>query len=145
MCDENTAKLSEEIRGYDPNDLINEARFAYWAVIDLFGHVTLAGYMEWINDIDLWRVDVPMTSKTAGFTKFIGKGAIYGITPVHEEVARLAAENIHYRPVDYWVVATSPMSPAYTTQHYEYDHPGEDDDEADSNRYYDPDEVAPST
>jgi hypothetical protein len=66
----------------------NKAVFEVYALVELFGHQRLAG-------AGFIRVDVPQTSRRAGFTRFFGPSAIYGITPVDEAVAKALAESIY--------------------------------------------------
>lgn len=72
-----------------------------WAIVELFGHKRLAGFVssQVVGSGALVRIDVPATDAdsrpaTAEYSKFVGNAAIYGITPVTEEVARRAAREI---------------------------------------------------
>jgi len=88
--------------------------FRTWAVIQLFGHVTLAGEVseQTIADFAFVRLDVPATSGgQEAFTKFYGPSAIYDITPTTEDVARAAVENLRPRPVSVYLLP-SPRSNA---------------------------------
>jgi hypothetical protein len=75
--------------------------FAAWAIVELFGHSQIAGRVteEAIGGASFIRVDVPEVNGQAAFTKFYGGGAIYSITPVSEEVVRIAVERMRVRPV----------------------------------------------
>ena len=68
--------------------------YASWAIVELFGHQQIAGYLseQTIGGTTFLRVDVPETSRAAAYTKLYGAGAIYAITPTTEELARAAAE-----------------------------------------------------
>lgn len=82
--------------------------FEGWAVVELFGHSTIAGY---VTEVSLFgtafmRVDVPETNGNPGYTKMFGGNAIYGITPTSEEIATQAASRIDFRPVNEWTVPT---------------------------------------
>jgi hypothetical protein len=82
-------------------------KFEGWAVVEMLGHKRLAGLVseQVLAGASLVRVDVPETlhrRDTAGFgghtveakpayTKFIGVGSIYCITPCTEETARKCA------------------------------------------------------
>lgn len=75
--------------------------FEGWAIVELFGHKRMAGYVssQEIAGGSLVRIDVPATEAdrapaTAEYTKLVGVAAIYGITPCTEEVARRAARAI---------------------------------------------------
>lgn len=76
--------------------------FKCWCIVELFGHVTLAGYVseQAIGGASFIRLDVPAVNGQAEFTKLLGAGAIYSITPTSEEVARSAIEHIRARPVN---------------------------------------------
>ena len=75
--------------------------FKSWAVLELFGHQTLAGYVSdfTFGGDSFVRVDVPETSKEPAFTKMYGAKAIYSISPVSEVVARSRAEAIGMKPI----------------------------------------------
>lgn len=73
-------------------------KFDSWGVIEVMGHKKFAGRIteQTIAGAALIRVDVPELSMPDGstrnaFSKLIGVGSIYCITPTTEEVARKAA------------------------------------------------------
>jgi hypothetical protein len=82
-------------------------KFEGWAVVEMLGHKQLAGMVteQVLAGAALIRVDVPETTHShdvSGFggrtvtvkpayTKFIGVGSIYCITPCTEETCRRAA------------------------------------------------------
>lgn len=70
--------------------------FETWAVVELFGHKQIAGKVseQVIGGCTFVRVDVPATTDRPAYSKMYGNGAIYCITPVVEEIARLAAHEI---------------------------------------------------
>ncbi len=78
-----------------------------WAIIELFGHQRIAGYMteQVIGGQGFIRVDVPEIAADGSqqaiqpHTKFYGPGAVYAINPVDESLARLAARQIRHAPV----------------------------------------------
>jgi hypothetical protein len=80
--------------------------FESWAFVELFGHMRIAGKVSesTIGGCSFVRLDVPATTGKPGYTRYLGNGAIYSITPCSEEYARLAAHTIErYRdpiPVD---------------------------------------------
>ncbi len=80
----------------------NDLETGFFAIIELFGHTTIAGYLT--QDGEFIRMDVPAVSGQDKFTKFYGPKAIYAITPTTEEIATEAAEKLSVRPVDLWVV-----------------------------------------
>jgi len=57
--------------------------YTSWAVVELFGHQQVAGYLseQTIGGSTFVRVDVPESRRSAGYTKFYGAGAVYAITP----------------------------------------------------------------
>lgn len=76
--------------------------FEFWAIIELFGHARIAGYVQSMGE--LIRVDVPAIGEDECFTKFFGLRSIYSITPTTEEIATVAARKLAVRPVDLWIV-----------------------------------------
>ncbi len=78
-----------------------EERFETWAVIELFGHTRIAGMVTeaTLGGCAFLRVDVPEANGHPGFTKYLGNGAIYSMTPVSEEIARAVAVNCRPAPV----------------------------------------------
>lgn len=71
-----------------------------WAVVEIMGHKKYAGYVseQVLGSAVLVRVDVPETDQGSVFTKpyskLIGVGSIYCITPCIEEIARRAAQQL---------------------------------------------------
>ena len=70
--------------------------FETWAVIEVMGHKRLAGFVteQTVAGAAFVRVDVPAvlnadtTVELPAFTKLLGAGSIYAITPCTEETAR---------------------------------------------------------
>ena len=74
-----------------------------WAIVEVMGHKKYAGYVteQTFGAATLLRVDVPETEQPAAFgrparttpkySKLVGIGSIYMITPCTEEIARKAA------------------------------------------------------
>jgi hypothetical protein len=83
--------------------------FEGWAIVELFGHNQIAGYVTDAPQFgtSMMRVDVPEVGINPGYTKFFGGGAIYAVTPTTEEVARVAAHQLDVRPVSVWTVPNS--------------------------------------
>lgn len=80
---------------------MNEKQESQWAVVELFGHKTIAGQItKETNPFPLLRIDVPATSDYPDYTVEYGPTAIYGITYVSEEVARATAESLRVRPIN---------------------------------------------
>lgn len=72
-----------------------------WAIVEVMGHKQFAGHVteQAIGGTALIRVDVPETvqpdgRRTATYSKLIGPGSIYMITPCTEEVAHAAAKSL---------------------------------------------------
>lgn len=90
-------------------DKETKTTFEGWAVIELFGHNQIAGYVTDTAQFgaSMMRVDVPEIGDNPGYTKFFGGAAIYAITPTTEEIARIAAQRLDVRPVSEWTVPNS--------------------------------------
>lgn len=69
------------------------------------GHKVVAGLISKSEMLGkpLLRVDVPATSAYIAFTQFYGESAIYCVTFVSEQVARLTAEQTKANPVSVYV------------------------------------------
>lgn len=69
-----------------------------WAIVEVLGHKKFAGKLteQVFGAASMFRVDVPETDQgdrtTAAYTKLIGVGSIYCITPCTEAIARAAAQ-----------------------------------------------------
>ena len=87
--------------------------FEAWAIVEIMGHVRLAGKVteETIAGVQLLRVDVPKTKTREPFTKYYGATAIYSITPTDEATATFAAEQFDQQPVQPYVLRM-PQNPA---------------------------------
>lgn len=59
-----------------------------WAVVELFGHVRLAGKISGADQygVKMLRVDVPEVDGRPRFTSYKGGSALYAVTPCSEEV-----------------------------------------------------------
>jgi hypothetical protein len=99
-----------------------------WAVVEVMGHKKFAGYVseQVIGGAALVRVDVPETDQggvfTKPYTKLIGVGSIYCITPTTEEIARRAAQQLERwnNPIPVDIVAR-PQIPATSSASFESD------------------------
>ena len=82
-----------------------ENTFSNYCVVELFGHQKIAGLVteQVIAGQGFVRVDVPETKRHPAFTRLFGSGAIYSITPVDENTARMAAESIFIEPVQVYI------------------------------------------
>ncbi len=102
---------------------MSEEKFDSWAIIELFGHTRIAGRLteQTIGGQSFIRVDVPETEDKDAFTRFFGNGAIYSITPVSEEVARVAAKRMQVQPVRIYMPELYLPEPKLTHHNDEYD------------------------
>lgn len=77
-------------------------KFDCWAVVEVMGHSRYAGRVteQAIGGCAFVRVDVPAVGERLPFTKLLGQGSIFAITPCSEEVARTVAQQCVSRPVD---------------------------------------------
>ena len=85
-----------------------------WAIVEIMGHKVVAGYITQAVQFGLpmLRIDVPATSIWPAFTRDYGAQAIYAITYVSEEVARMTAEASKVNPVAVYVPDLSEMKRA---------------------------------
>lgn len=105
----------------------------FWAIIELFGHNTIAGFVteQSIGGGAFIRVDVPAVDEEhPAFTKFYGDKAVYAITPCTEEVARIAARKLRVRPVSPYTVPVPPAN-RQLVDSYSQDDLDDDEDELD--------------
>jgi hypothetical protein len=74
-------------------------KFDEWAIVEVMGRQTFAGRVteQIFGGTSFVRVDVPAVNGTPAFTKLIGAGSIYAITPTTEEVVGRYLE--YHRPV----------------------------------------------
>jgi hypothetical protein len=86
-----------------------DGEFDQWAILELSGRKVIAGRVsgETIGGVSLVRVDVPGVEngsiKRQPFTRYYGAVAIYSITPVSEEVARMAVRHYTPRPITVYI------------------------------------------
>jgi len=76
------------------------AGFEGWAVIELMGHQTIAGYVQEASMFGgtMCRVDVPGVGDKKAWTKYLGLHAIYALTPTDPFTAREAVKELGIRP-----------------------------------------------
>lgn len=79
-------------------------KFEHWAIVEVFGHQSYAGLVteQTIGGCSFVRVDVPDIESSKGFTKLFGQGAIYGITVVDEQTAKMKAASLEKKPINEW-------------------------------------------
>lgn len=76
-----------------------------WALVELFGHQRIVGIVT-VDPVEfpgMIRVDVPDVLKDgalirSGFTRYIGRGALYGVNPISEDSARKLLPHVDGRP-----------------------------------------------
>ena len=75
--------------------------FDSWAIVEVMGHRRFSGRVteQSLGGTSFVRVDVPATKRTAPFTKLLGAGSIYCVTPCTEEIARADAETNMSNPL----------------------------------------------
>jgi hypothetical protein len=84
-----------------------EPAFEQWAIVELMGHIRMAGRVteEQHFGATLGRIDMP---KGDGFvTQFFGGSSVYRITPTTEDVARAVADRNIAEPVHRWELPVS--------------------------------------
>ena len=65
-----------------------------WAIVDLMGHVTIAGRVTKPGEFGgLWQIDIPEGDSFR--TEFFGSQAVYRVRVVSEEIARAYARPAH--------------------------------------------------
>lgn len=78
--------------------------FDSWAIVEVMGHRQFAGHVteESIGGSSFVRVDVPGNTESGlqPFTKLLGAGSIYAITPCTEETARAFAAKSRQKAFD---------------------------------------------
>ncbi len=77
------------------------APFETWAIVELMGHVRLAGRLteESRFGATLGRVDIPIGDQGDMVTQYFGGGSVYRITPTDEETARQVARYARPQPI----------------------------------------------
>lgn len=76
-----------------------------WALVEIFGHQRIVGWMT-VDPPEfpgMIRVDVPDLLKDGvvsrkGFTRYFGRAAIYGVTPVDEATVRKMLPHVDGTP-----------------------------------------------
>lgn len=75
---------------------MEESEFRQWCIIELMGHVRLAGLVseEQRFGVTLGRIDIPQGEEWV--TQYFGGTAVYRVTPTTEEIAReISRANMH--------------------------------------------------
>lgn len=81
--------------------------FEHWAIIETFDNPTLAGYIseETIAGVQMLRIDAPIVDDTPGFTKFVGKNAVAGITLVDRNAVETYIKFYRRGPFNCYIAA----------------------------------------
>jgi hypothetical protein len=82
-----------------------ETESGQWAIVEIMGRKVVAGYITQAIQFGLpmLRIDIPTTTIFPAFTQDYGAQAIYSITYVSEQVARMTAEANKVNPVSVYV------------------------------------------
>lgn len=83
----------------------DEASLQSYALVELFGHQRIVGLMT-VDPAEfpgMVRIDVPDLTKDGkverkGFTRYIGRAAIYGVTPIDEATVRMLLPSVDGKP-----------------------------------------------
>lgn len=123
-------------------DTQTESQQGQWAIVEIMGRKVVAGYITQAVQFGLpmLRIDVPATSIFPAFTQEYGAQAIYAITYVSEQVARMTSESNKVNPVSVYVPDLADMQRAQlenkrlrdeVRQLHALPKPSDDDDEDD--------------
>ena len=88
-------------------------KFDCWGVVEVMGHSRYAGRVteQAIGGCAFVRVDVPQIDDRLPFTKLLGQGSIFAITPCSEEAARTIAAQCCDRPMTIYAPSIQPQLP----------------------------------
>lgn len=91
----------------------DQSSFDNFCIVELFGHQKIAGHVteQTVGGQAFIRVDVPETKRHPAFTRLFGSGSIYSITPVSQDIATQAAEQIYVEPVTVYIPAPHQIEP----------------------------------
>lgn len=83
---------------------IETKSFEGWAIVELMGHVRLAGRVlpAPMFGTELLRIDIPDRQGADYTTQFVSGSSLYRLTPCSEEVARAVARDNEVIPVSPW-------------------------------------------
>ena len=106
-----------------------EAGFDQWAIIELMGHVKIAGHVTEVEIFGskLGRVDIPFGETFT--TQYFNGSSLYRLTPTTEEIARAVAKNNQPAPVFRWELAEVKQLPAGSDDLFTRAPDPEDDDD----------------
>jgi len=103
--------------------------FDQFAIVELFGRKIIAGRVteQVVGGQGFVRVDVPTIDGQAAYTKLLGQGAIYCITPCDEKTMLAAVQGLRPKPIDLWELHIPQLSAPVDSDENDYEK--EDDDE----------------
>jgi len=95
--------------------MTEKVNFDQWCVVELFGHQVIAGKVseQEIGGCSFIRVDVPTVEGSEEFTRFFSQGAIYSISPVSEEVAKIAVKDFCKTPISVYSPTLNKLMPGF--------------------------------
>lgn len=85
-------------------------KFDAFAIVEVMGHQVYAGRVteQTIAGAAFIRVDTPAVDGLPAFSKLLGAGSIFAITPCDEEVALRAAASYRNRPFSHLTTIRQP-------------------------------------
>jgi hypothetical protein len=107
--------------------------FGAWAILELMGHVKLAGYIteEELFGSKIGRIDIPGENGQTAVTQYFGGHTVYRLTPVTEDVARAFAIGHQPAPVTRWELKTVELpetaGPGYRDDYEDGEYDDDDD------------------
>ncbi len=109
-----------------------ESGFNQWAIIELMGHVKIAGHVTEVEMFGskLGRVDIPNGDKFT--TQYFNGSSLYRLTPTTEEIARGVAKSNQPAPVYRWEIPQLNAAPVVEAEFpfdKEFPDEGNDDDD----------------
>jgi hypothetical protein len=98
-------KGDSQLTIFEPEKKDENAALRSWALVELFGHQRVVGLVT-VDPVEfpgMIRVDVPDLLKNGkverpGFTRYIGRAALYGLTPIDEATVRNMLPHVDGRP-----------------------------------------------
>lgn len=86
-----------------------ETKFEQWAIVELMGHVRMAGFVREVQiaGAGMLSVEVPEAvddggSTHAAYTQIVNPTSLYRITPTTEEIARSVARHSRPAAINQW-------------------------------------------
>lgn len=78
-----------------------QEKFETWGLLELFGHTRIAGRISSVQiaGTGFIQIDIPAISENLEQSRIYGTSAVYGITPMTEEMTRKYAESLQVRPL----------------------------------------------